>query len=174
MNKFNSIFTPVKPEGLSDNFFKIINNDWMLIAAGIKDDFNMMTASWGTTGILWHKPVAFCFIRPQRYTLQFALKYDYFTLSFFDEQHHEILNYCGTHSGRNIDKVKETGLTPIETYRGNITFEQARLILECKKLYSDILKPECFIIDEVSQKNYPKKDFHRFFIGEIEYCYMKR
>lgn len=174
MGNFNSIFATAEPEELPDNFFKIINDDWMLIAAGKTGDYNMMTASWGTTGILWHKQVAVCFIRPQRYTLQFAMKYDFFTLSFFHEQYHKILNYCGTHSGRNVDKANETGLIPIETGQGNITFEQARLILECKKLYSDLIKPDCFIVNEVANKNYPNKDFHRFFIGEIEHCYIRK
>ena len=144
----------------------------MLVTAGCKDDYNTMTASWGTTGILWNKPVAVCFIRPQRHTLQFAIKYEYFTLSFFNEQYHDILNYCGTHSGRLVDKARETGLIPIETGNGNVTFKQARLVLECRKLYSDFLNQKGFIVPEVAQRNYPNKDFHRFFIGEIENCYI--
>jgi len=173
MTLFNSIFASVQPEQLSDNFFRLINKDWMLITAGNSNDYNTITASWGATGILWNKPVAFCFIRPQRYTLQFALKYTYFTLSFFDEQYRDVLDFCGSHSGCDTDKAKATGLRTIETEKGNVTFEQARMVIECKKLYSDLLRPEAFLAGDLAARIYPGKDYHRFFIGEIENCYVK-
>lgn len=173
-NPFNESFTTIRPEQIPDNFFRLINRDWMLITAGKINDYNTMTASWGTTGILWNKPIAICFIRPQRYTLQFAMKYDYFTLSFFPEQYHKILDFCGTHSGRTTDKVKETGLIPVETDRGNITFDQARLVIECKKLYSDFIHPEGFLESDLNSRIYKEKDYHRFFIGQIEHCYQKK
>jgi flavin reductase (DIM6/NTAB) family NADH-FMN oxidoreductase RutF len=168
-----SNFRLIKPEELNENFFKLIDNDWMLITAGKTGNFNTMTASWGTTGILWNKPIAICFIRPHRYTFKFADINNYFTLSFFGEQYREILNFCGSHSGRDTDKVKGTGLLPIETTHGNIAFKQANLILECKKLYSDFLKKENFIESSIIDINYPQSDFHKFFIGEIVKCYKK-
>jgi flavin reductase (DIM6/NTAB) family NADH-FMN oxidoreductase RutF len=143
----------------------------MLVTAGKIDHFNTMTASWGTTGILWNKPIAVCFIRPHRYTFEFAEKYELFTLSFFDPLHRGALNYCGAHSGRNVDKMAGTGLTPIATPNGNITYEQSRLVIECKKLYADYLKEQNFIEKSLITRNYPQKDFHRFFIGEIVGCY---
>jgi flavin reductase (DIM6/NTAB) family NADH-FMN oxidoreductase RutF len=168
-----SNFKQVNPEKLNENFFKLINKDWMLITAGKTENFNTMTASWGTTGILWNKAIAICFIRPHRYTLEFANRYDYFTLSFFGDQYREILNFCGTYSGRDTDKIKETGLVPIETTHGNITFKQAMLVFECRKLYADFLKEENFLVRSIIDKNYPKLDFHKFFIGEIVECYKK-
>ncbi len=168
-----SCFKPVQPDELNENFFRVIDNDWMLVSAGKPGDFNTMTASWGTTGILWNKPIAICFIRPHRYTFQFTDRYDYYTLSFFDEKYRDILNYCGAHSGRNVDKIEHTGLKILETTRGNVIFEQARLVLECRKLYADFLKPECFTDSRIDKKNYPLKDYHKFFIGEIVACYKK-
>ncbi len=167
----DTLFKLVLPGDLSENFFKLIKNDWMLITAGNIGSFNTMTASWGTMGILWNKPIAVCFIRPHRFTYEFAEKYEYFTLSFFNEQYREVLDFCGTHSGRDIDKVSQTGLKPVETALGNITFEQSRLVLECRKIYADTLKPENFILAEVAKKNYPAQDFHKFYIGEIIGCY---
>jgi len=79
-----SDFIEIKPDKISDNVFKLIGDDWMLITAGKLDDFNTMTASWGGMGILWHKPVVYCFVRPQRHTFQFMEKYKDFTLTFFD------------------------------------------------------------------------------------------
>ena len=75
-----------------------------------------MTASWGGIGWLWNKTVAFVFIRPERYTYEFVEKNDYLTLSFLGEENKKIHAVCGSKSGRNIDKVKETGLKPVFTH----------------------------------------------------------
>jgi flavin reductase (DIM6/NTAB) family NADH-FMN oxidoreductase RutF len=174
MDKASNKFKKVEVESLNENVFKIIGEDWMLITAGKIDDFNMMTASWGTMGILWNKPIAICFIRPQRYTYNFAEKYDYYTLSFFEEKHRKILQICGSRSGRNINKVEATGLKPMETDMGNICYEQSRLFLECRKLYFNDLTPENFIIPEIAHQNYPTRDFHRFYIAEIVNCYKQK
>ena len=101
MNFIDSHFKVVPPQQLTDNFIKLIGNDWMLITAGSEDKFNTMTASWGAAGILWNKPVAICFIRPTRYTFNFANQENIFTLSFFHETERYILNYCGSKSGKD-------------------------------------------------------------------------
>ena len=67
-------FRKINPEQLAENAFKLIGKDWMLITAGTRDKFNMMTASWGGMGNLWMNPVCFTFIRPTRYTYEFAEK----------------------------------------------------------------------------------------------------
>ena len=124
------MFKEISPFDIDDNVFKLLDKDWMLITAGTKAHVNTMTASWGHLGIIWHLPVAICYIRPQRYTFQFANDHDDYTLCFFEEKHRKILQFCGSKSGRDRDKIKETGLIPLETDSGNIYFEQARLVLE--------------------------------------------
>ena len=111
---------------LSENFFEVIGKEWMLVTAGSKEHFNTMTASWGGIGWLWNKPVVFVFIRSERYTYEFMEENEYFTLSFLGKENRSIYNLCGSKSGREVDKVKETGLNPIVTERGNILFEQDR------------------------------------------------
>ena len=162
----------IKPEELNDNIFKLIGLDWMLITAGNKNAFNTMTASWGSMGVLWHKQVCFIFVRPQRYTYEFIEKNEFFTLSFFTEKYRKALNLCGSKSGRDIDKVAETGLTPEVSKNGSIYFSEARLIVECKKLYFQDIKPENFIDPQI-EKNYKSNDYHRMYIGEIISCIMK-
>lgn len=164
------IFTEIHPKEISDNIFSMLDDDWMLITAGNKDSFNTMTASWGTTGILWNKPVAICFVRPQRYTFNFIEKSDYYTLCFFTEKERTILDYCGSTSGRDTDKIKDTGLIPLVAQNGAIYFEQARLVLECRKLYSARLEEQNFLVKKIISANYPSRDFHKFYIGEIVSC----
>ena len=67
---------------LNDNVFETIGKEWMLVCAGNKDKFNMMTASWGCLGWLWNKPVAVVFIRPERYTHGIIEENEFMTLSF--------------------------------------------------------------------------------------------
>lgn len=129
----------------SEDLIRDISREYMLIAAGTPDRFNMMTASWGGMGYLWGQPVAFVFIRPERYTFGFVEREPRFTLSFLGEQHRDILNYCGTHSGRDGDKAAATGLVPVATELGSVGFEQARLTLECRKLYRTDFRPEEFV-----------------------------
>ena len=129
-----------------ENAFELIGKEWMLVTGGTKDNFNMMTASWGGIGWLWNKPVAFIFIRPERYTYPLIEKNDHLTLSFLghDEAMRKVYNFCGSKSGRDFDKVKETGLTPIETEHGAITYEEARLTIEGRKMFRSEFTPEDF------------------------------
>lgn len=168
------VFVKTDVKTLTDNTCKLIGDDWMLITAGNKDSFNTMTASWGMMGVLWFLPVAVCFIRPQRHTFQFMEQSELFTMSFFEEKHKNILQFCGNKSGRDVNKIKETGLTPLFTESGNIYFNEARLVLECRKLYAGSLKPEYFIDTTIIGQIYPNKDFHKMFIGEIIQCLQKK
>ena len=165
-------FKIIKPEQIQDNLFKLIGSDWMLVSAGKPEHYNMMTASWGFAGVLWRKPVAVAFIRPNRYTYEFAENNPYYTLSFFDEDQRDILNLCGTISGRDVNKMGIEGITPLITPLGNVCFREAKLVLECRKLYFDDIKPELFQAFEL-EKIYPKKDYHRSYIGEIVNVWQK-
>ena len=161
-----SNFKTITPNDITDNAFKLIGKDWGLVTGGTKDGFNTMTISWGGIGVMWNKPVAFTFIRPQRYTFGFLEKNGMFTMSFFDEEYRKALQICGTKSGRDIDKVKETGLTPAFTDDGVPYFEEARLVLVCKKLYAQDLNEES-IIEEAVKSNYSGDDYHRMYVSEI-------
>jgi len=160
-------FTIIKPTEITDNVFKMIDKDWMLVTSGSISKFNTMTASWGQMGIMWNLPIAIAWIRPQRYTFKFANRCNGYTLSFFTEEYRKALQICGSKSGRDCDKVAETGLTPMATERGNVIFQEARLVLECRKVYVDDLRKQKFVLPRIAQKHYREGDFHRFYMGEI-------
>lgn len=174
MKKLGSTHTSIDPQNLSDNFIRTIGDEWMLITAGTSESFNTMTASWGTIGVLWNLPVAICFIRPTRHTFKFSEDAEYFTLCFFDPEHKDILKYCGTKSGKDVDKIKTTGLSPLLSENNAVGFAQSRLCIECKKIYFDDLKPSNFLIPDADEKFYPKKDYHRMYIGEITKVYIRK
>lgn len=160
---------------IKDNVFQLIAKDWMLISAGKRgrDEqgklmYNTMTANWGGMGYLWHKPVVFAFVRPERYTYPFMEKEEQFTMSFLKEGFREALNLLGTKSGRDGDKIAEAGLHPSFTPSGNPCFEEARLIMECKKLYTTHLDPASFLESGLIETFYTTKgNFHTLFIAEI-------
>ena len=150
---------------LKDNFVKMISNDWALLTAGKSDDFNTMTVSWGGIGELWNKDVCFVFVRPQRYTYEFIEKNDYFSLSFFGGEYKKELGVCGSKSGRDIDKMAETGFIPVDLGEA-VGYEQAKVNVVLKKLAYQDMKPDGFV-DESIMNNYANNDFHRVYVGEI-------
>ena len=160
------MFTKIDPKEIQENVFSLIGDRWMLITAGTKERCNTMTASWGGLGVLWGKPVATVYIRPQRYTLEFVEREDTFTLCFLGEEYRKALALCGSKSGRDVDKVKECGFT-VATAEGAPYFEEADLVLVCKKAYWQDMDPSHFLDGEIDSKWYPEKDYHRIFIGEI-------
>jgi flavin reductase (DIM6/NTAB) family NADH-FMN oxidoreductase RutF len=150
---------------IDESVFKLIGDDWMLVTSGNINSFNTMTASWGGMGVLWNKPVSYIFIRPTRYTYEFLEKNETYTLSFFTEKYRKALSLCGSKSGRDTDKVKEAGLTPEETVKDMVSFKEAKLVIECKKLYFQDINPANFL-DASINKMY-NNDYHRMYIGEI-------
>ena len=160
---------PIAIKDLSENFFEVIGKEWMLVTAGNKDHFNTMTASWGGIGFLWNKPVVYVFIRPERYTFEFIEKSEYFTLSFLGEEHKDAHKVCGSKSGRDMDKVAATGLTPYFTELGNPCFEESRLTLECKTLYVTKMDKNSFIDPALYEKWYSALagNLHNVYVAEI-------
>lgn len=163
---------------MPDNVIQLIGKEWMLVTAGDESSYNTMTASWGGMGYIWERPSTFIFIRDTRYTYQFLQQHESFTLSFFNEKYRNALRICGTMSGRNTDKVKEAGLTPLETPSGLMSFEEARMIIECKKMfiqeldYANLAEPYKSKIMEEVYKNEPSK--HQMFISEIVNIWIKK
>ncbi len=126
-----------------------------------------MTVAWGSFGVMWNKPFVQVVVRPTRYTFEFMNNFDTFTLTAFPEKYRKALSLLGTKSGRDGDKISEAGLTPIAAKKvAAPAFAEADLIIECKKIYWQDFDPAHFL-DAKIEKNYPKKDYHRVYFGEI-------
>lgn len=162
-------------DALQENFLHIISKEWMLVTAGTPGHFNTMTANWGGTGFLWNRPVVFVFIRPERFTYEFMESNEYFTLSFLGEENKAIHKICGSLSGRDIDKIKESGLCPLIMENNQITYKQSRLTLECKKLYDTMLNQKNFT-DKVPLGQWyggTHGNLHKMYIAEITDIWIK-
>ena len=156
-------------EDFKGNPFEMLDKEWMLVTAGKPGDYNTMTASWGGFGFIWDSPVAMIVVRLSRYTLEFVEKYDYFTVSFYPESYRAALEFCGANSGRDVNKAKEAGLSPIGVQGIDaVTFEEARLTFVMRKLLHQDLSEPAFADKKLFAENYPDGDIHRLFIGSIE------
>ena len=148
------------------NPFEKFHKQWGLVTAGTKEKFNSMTISWGSMGTIWGKPMITVFIRPTRYTYEFIKSNEYFTVSFFDEKYRDKLSLMGNKSGRDIDKVKETGFTPKFLDKG-ITYEEASETFVLKKWYFQFMDASQ-IPDDVKKVYYtPGDETHYMFIGLV-------
>ena len=164
-------YRQIAPDKIPGNIYKMLSENWMLITAGNDAGFNMMTASWGALGHLYNKPVAFCFINPTRHTIKYMDNSDTYTLSFYTETYRDVLNYCGSHSGKDTDKVAGSGLTPLTTPTGSKAFSEAWMIIECRKMVAQPFNPEAIFNPEAKDKW--GKTPHKMFIGEIINVWVK-
>ena len=145
--------------------FDEFGNKWALVTAGSLDDHNSMTVSWGGVGCLWGKHVATVYIRPNRHTYGYFEANEYFTVSFYPDDCRQALGIMGKLSGRDCDKDRESGLSPIPCGE-SVTYKEARRTLLCRKLYHQDMNPENFT-PEVIRKYYGTDPAHRMYIGEI-------
>ena len=158
------MFKEISPKEIKDNLIGAIADEWMLITAGDEQSFNMMTASWGFVGEMWGADSVVIAVRPQRYTMEFLDREDTFSLSFYGDNK-EIHKVCGSKSGRDVDKGKETGLTPVFS-DNTVYFKEANKVIICQKQYVSRLTPDKFI-DKEPLKWYPTEDYHYMIIGKI-------
>lgn len=158
-------FQPFPIEVLEFNPFEKIGKEWALVSAGSKKEANAMTVSWGGVGVLWGKNVVFVFIRDSRYTKEFIDNGDFFSVSFLDKNYKDALSYCGSHSGRNEDKIANAGLS--WDYKHSIPFiDEGNLVLLCEKLSATKITDDSFISPDI-KKWYADGDMHTMYIGEI-------
>jgi flavin reductase (DIM6/NTAB) family NADH-FMN oxidoreductase RutF len=143
--------------------------DWLLLTCGdfSAQAYNAMTISWGSIGVMWGRPFAQVVVRPVRYTYEFMERYDSFTLCAFPARYHKALSMLGTKSGRDCDKIAEAGLSATASrIVAAPGYAEAGLIIECRKIYWQDMDPAHFLDAELA-KNYPRKDYHRIYYGEI-------
>lgn len=150
------------------NPFTLLNDEWGLVSAGTAEKYNTMTVSWGTLGIMWNRPISIIFLRPQRYTKEFVDNLDLYTLSFYPKEYKKALGILGSKSGRDGDKIKESGLTPY-FLDDTIAFKEAHTIYICRKLFGgQQLDASKFTNLNLDSEFYPAKDYHYAYFGEIE------
>lgn len=159
-------FQPYPIDLLEFNPFTKLKNEWALVTAGNKKDYNTMTVSWGGVGVIWGKNVVYIFIRDSRYTKEFIDNGEFFSISYFSNEYHPALAYCGAHSGRDEDKFAKAGLTP--AFRHSIPYpDEANFVFLCRKMAAVPMPEDTFIDKDIKDKWYQDGDMHTMYVGEI-------
>lgn len=169
----NSEWQEITPQEIDSNAVKMFADDWMVLSAGKKNNMNMMTIAWGGLGQLWNKPVVTVYVSTSRYTYKFMEDNEYFTVTSFPEEYREKLQYLGTVSGRDEDKVKGSGLTPEYTELGNPIYKEAGLAIECKKIYSQQFDKNKLPLEQRQWYDEKGIGIHVMYIGEIVHVWKK-
>lgn len=168
------MFKNIDYKNFNQNPFELIGNEWMLITAKNKQNgkVNAMTASWGGLGFMWGNPVAFVVIRPQRYTIDFVNSSNEFSLCFFDEKYKKTLSYFGTVSGRDEDKISNSGLTVADSSEIPY-FNESKIVLLCSNLFKQKFEENCFVDSQIIEKWYQNKDYHYLYIASVNQILQK-
>lgn len=163
----------IKATEIKENPVELFDQKWALVTAGVPGDVNTMTISWGSLGELWNKPVVTVYVSSSRYTHEFMEKNDHFTVAFFPPQCRGALQYLGSHSGRDGDKIKESGLTLEWLESGLPSFEEADMIIEARKIYGAPFNTEGF--GDVPSQTYSsgRMGVHSEYVGEIEHIWVR-
>ena len=132
--------------------------------------FNTMTIGWALIGYAWQKPILMVLVRTSRHTFGFIEKAADFTVTVPTTDMRDALMFCGTKSGRNVDKYKACNLE-LANARKVISpiIKTPGIHFECKILLKTPMDPKC--LDKECQSLYPAKDYHTLYFGEIVECY---
>ncbi|MDO5521909.1 MAG: flavin reductase family protein [bacterium] len=158
----------------------------VLVTTKAGDQVNTMTISWGMLGIEWDLPIFTIFVRENRFTRTQLDENEEFTVNIPIDQEYDkrIIGYCGTRTGKEIDKAKELKLDLVDGDLVNVPgIKQLPLTLECKVRYKQ-LQDRTAIPAEIREKDYPEnvdstnsganKDYHIAYYGEIVKSYIIR
>ncbi len=174
---FDQLFKEISPEEICNDVFTLVGKDFFVITSGKENHYNSMVGSGGGFGMLLKKPTTWCVLRADRYTLEIIEKEQTYTLSYFPDEYKEQMLFFGSKSGRDSNKMKEAPLTTIQTPSCNISFKEAKLIIECKLTQLTTPNVDDFYTEEAKdylREAYKEKNHYRkYLFGEITHVWTK-
>ena len=175
---FDRLFEQIAPDEIRDDVFTLTGKVFPVVTAGTKKHYNSMTASGGGMGLLFKKPHTWCIFPQNRYTLELIKKQQTYTLSYFPHEYMKQVLFLGSKSGKDSDKMNEVELTSIETTLGNVSYKEARLIIECKLVQISIPNFDDFYTQEakgyLTEAYKEAGDIRQYVFGEIMQVWEKK
>ncbi len=143
----------------------------LLVSQGSKGIPNIMTIGWGSLGIVWKRPVFTVLVRHSRYTHALIEETGEFSVNILPPGMEEVAKYCGTVSGRDVNKFEVKQLTSITASRLKVPLIKECIIhFECRVIYRSDLLPEALDKPLLTEIYGNTKDFHRIYFGDILAC----
>jgi flavin reductase (DIM6/NTAB) family NADH-FMN oxidoreductase RutF len=177
---FNELFIQIPSEDICEKFniFTLVGKDFYAVTAGKRENYNSMIGSGGGFGLFFKKPTNWCLFRKDRYTLELIEKEQTYTLSFFPNEYKEQMLFLGRESGRDSKKMKKVNLTSIQTPSGDMTFKEAKLIIECSLTAITTPNPDDFYSQEsrdyIDEAYKDANEFRKLVFGEITDVWIKK
>jgi flavin reductase (DIM6/NTAB) family NADH-FMN oxidoreductase RutF len=177
---FKELFKQIPSEDIGEKFniFTLVGKDYYAVTAGKKEHYNSMIGSGGGFGLFFKKPTTWCLFRKDRYTLELIEKEQTYTLSFFPNEYKEQMLFLGRESGRDSKKMKEVNLTSIQTPSVDMTFKEAKLIIECRLTAITTPNPDDFYSQEsrdyIDEAYKDANEFRKLVFGEITNVWIKK
>ena len=156
----------------SPEVFRVFGTNNALLTAGDRARSNTMTIGWCGLGRMWNEPACTVYVRPERYTYAFMEAQEYFTVSVPALEDHDRIRVFGTRSGRDTDKLAQSGMSVAYTESGVPYIAESQWVLVCRKLYAQDLKPEC-LTDDLPLRHYQGENWHRMYIGQVVEAYAR-
>jgi flavin reductase (DIM6/NTAB) family NADH-FMN oxidoreductase RutF len=152
-----------------DAIKKIKKGAFLTVKAG--NALNTMTIGWATFGFIWQKPIMMVAVRPTRHTFGIIEKAKDFTVTVPAGGMVKEIAFCGTESGRNVDKIKMCKLEMISGQKVvSPIIKTPGYHYECKIVYKSAMN-EAYLDKNYDTSLYPQKDYHTLYFGEILACY---
>ena len=175
---FELLFKNISPEEIPGDVFTLFGKVFPVITVKTPESCNAMVASGGGMAVHFRKPATWLLFPSTRYTLELIKQEKAYTLSFFSDRHREQFMLLGKKSGRNSNKMKEVELTVIETPLGNMAFEEAYLIIECKLTQITTANAEDFYSDEakayLAEAYTDPGEIRQYVFGEITRIWVRK
>lgn len=175
---FDELFTKIAPQDIKEDVFTLVSKDFTVLTGGTPERYNSMVAGWGGWGTLFEKPVTWCFLRANRYTLELIKKDQIYTMSYFDNDYKGDIMVFGTQTGRDGSKMKDTQLTAVQTPQGSMAFKEAKLIIECKLVETTTVSPDDFLTEDgrkfVVDAHAEAGEYHKIVFGDIVNVWMRK
>jgi flavin reductase (DIM6/NTAB) family NADH-FMN oxidoreductase RutF len=162
------------PSNLSNiyKFSSLINTslakEGLLVASsGADGKINVMTIGWGEVGVLWSKPFFIAFIRKSRYTYELIEQSGDFTVNVPPKGFEKIIDFCGSKTGRKVDKIKKLGLKvqPSKAVMSP-TLSDCLVTLECKVMFEKRMAKRD-VPSNIKKRFYKNDDYHTCYFSEI-------
>lgn len=152
---------------LADTLTAMTNGGVLLVATKKSGRSNVMTIGWGAVGVIWRRPIFLVMVRPSRYTYEFMEEAGEFTVNIPTAELREWVTFCGTHSGRDVDKFAagKVSVSPAQLVHG-VTIDACPIVYECRVVHKNDVIP-ANLEPNIAAASYPSGDFHRLYYGEI-------
>ncbi len=162
MERFENINTNEIPVDIIEKF-----KTGALLLAGDEKQSNALCINNISIGHMWDRNIVTTALKPLRYTKEFVDLNETFSINFFSKEYNQDLEYFGTMSGRDSNKMLRSDLER-SMYRGTPFFTQAETVLICRKLFAEEIKETSFADKSLLYQYYIFKDYHTIYISEIK------